>query len=76
MYYKTATPEELREEYWRLRNALANQGNLARSVTSHSALGMLGRQTGRSLEQFDLLCNVARMRGIDLLAPVVESRTV
>lgn len=68
MRYMDMTPARLREEYWAERNGLATVGELARHVTSRGGRRTLGRQTGDKLARFDLICNVARKRGIDLLA--------
>lgn len=68
MRYMDMTPDQLRAEYWAERNGLYNVGNMARSVSSPRGRRTLGNQTARKLYRFDLICNVARKRGIDLLA--------
>jgi hypothetical protein len=68
MHYMSATPAELRAEYWTERNAVAGVGNLARSVTTAKGRRTAARLTESKLRRFDLICNVARKRGIDLLA--------
>lgn len=68
MLYKDMEPEQLREAYRQSRRHLAGIGNLARNVTSGRARWTLAGQTGRELREFDLIVNVARKRGIDLLA--------
>lgn len=66
--YMDMTPDELRAAYREERRRLHNIGTMAQSVTSPKGRKMLARQTGPALERFDLICNVARKRGIDLLA--------
>lgn len=68
MRYMDMTPAQLREAYWTERNGLYNVTELARSVSYPSSRKTLARQTGAKLRRFDLICNVARKRGIDLLA--------
>ena len=68
MRYMDMTPAQLREAYWTERNGLYNVTELARSVSSPRGRRTLASQTGAKLRRFDLICNVARKRGIDLLA--------
>ena len=68
MHYMTATPAELRAAYQDERNGLASVGTLACSVTTSRGRKTAGRLTAAKLRRFDLICNVARKRGIDLLA--------
>jgi hypothetical protein len=66
--FKDMTPAELRAAYWAERNGLAQVGQLACSVTTSRGRRTAARLTGSKLARFDLICNVARSRGIDLLA--------
>lgn len=68
MRYMDMTPAQLREAYWTERNGLAQVGDLARSVSSPRGRRIVAGQWGRKLDRFDLICNVARKRDIDLLA--------
>jgi hypothetical protein len=72
MLYKDMPAGQLRAEYWTERNGLASAGNLACSVTTARGRRTAARLTGSKLRRFDLICNVARSRGIDLLAPDPE----
>jgi hypothetical protein len=73
MLYKDMTPEELRREYWAERKGLAGAADLAVAVTTGRGRKTAARITGAKLRRFDLICNVARKRGIDLLdGPVAE----
>jgi hypothetical protein len=65
-------PDQLRREYWTERNGLASVGDLARSVTTPRGRRTAARLTGPKLNRFDLICNVAAKRHIDLLAPIAE----
>jgi hypothetical protein len=67
MLYKDMTPDQLREEYRAERAGLAGVGNLACNVTTARGRKTAARLTGAKLRRFDLICNVARSRGIDLL---------
>lgn len=68
MRYMDMSPAQLREAYWAERTGLYNTGQMACSVTSPRARRTLGGITASKLNRFDLICNVARKRGIDLLA--------
>lgn len=68
MRYMDMSAEQLRAEYWAERRGLYSAGELARHVSSPRGRRMLAGQTGDKLARFDLICNVARKRGIDLLA--------
>jgi len=68
MRYMDMTPEQLQAEYWTERNGLYNVSELARSVRSPRGRRTLGAQTAAKLRRFDLICNVARKRGIVLVA--------
>jgi hypothetical protein len=67
-YYKGMSPEALRAEYRAERNGLAQVGNLACAVTTAKGRKTAARLTGAKLHRFDLICAVAKSRGIDLLA--------
>lgn len=67
MLYKDMEPGLIRREYWTERNGLAQAGNLARSVTTPRGRRTAARLTGAKLYRFDLICAVAKSRGIDLL---------
>lgn len=68
MRYMDMDPAQLRAEYWAERNGLAAVGTLACSVTTGRGRRTAARLTGSKLGRFDLICNVAGKRGIDLLA--------
>jgi hypothetical protein len=72
MLYKDMTPAALRAEYWTERNGLASVSNLACAVTTPNGRKTAARLTGPKLRRFDLICNIARSRGIDLLATDTE----
>jgi hypothetical protein len=66
--YKDMTASQLRAEYWAERNGLAGVADLACAVTTARGRKTAARLTGAKLRRFDLIVNVARSRGIDLLA--------
>jgi hypothetical protein len=70
MFYMTAEPNDLRAEYWSVRRSLYNTTELARHVSAPKGRRSLAGSTGRLLREFDLITNIARKRGIDLLATV------
>jgi hypothetical protein len=73
MYYMEATPEELRREYRAERAALYTATELARHVSSPGGRRKMARVIGAKDRRFELICNVARKRGIDLLdGPVAD----
>ena len=73
MYYKELTEAELRREYWAERRALYNVTSLAQHVTSPGGRRKVARMTDGPNRRFEIICAVARKRGIDLLnGPVAE----
>jgi hypothetical protein len=68
MLYKDMSPAQLRAEYRTERNGLAGVSNLACAVTTAKGRRTAARLTGSKLRRFDLICAVAKSRGIDLLA--------
>jgi hypothetical protein len=73
VFYKELTAEELRREYWAERNALAGACNLAPHVSSPSGRRRVARMIDGPNRRFEIICAVARNRGIDLLdGPVAD----
>jgi hypothetical protein len=73
MFYKELTAEELRREYRAERAALASATNLAQHVSSPGGRRKVARMIDGPNRRFEIICAVARKRGIDLLAgPVAE----
>jgi hypothetical protein len=70
--YMDMTPDELRAAYRYWGEAQYNAGNIA-NLHAGAPRGSRTRNTaaanwGRANREFDLICNVARKRGIRLLA--------
>jgi hypothetical protein len=73
MFYKELTEAELRREYWAERRALAGAAGLAQHVSSPGGRRKVARMIDGPNRRFELICAVARKRGVDLLAgPVAE----
>lgn len=61
------TPEQLRDAYWATRHLLANRADIGAASTTRAGRKRAARGVPRLLRDIDLIVNVARGRGINLL---------
>lgn len=66
--YLDMTPAELRAAYWAARDAVASWSDLAPVTYSRRGRATVAGGVFRNVDRLDLIVNVARKRGIDLLA--------
>jgi hypothetical protein len=65
--FKDMNDEDLRAAYWSLRTAIANSGNLGAACTTRSGSRKAAVGMDRNLRHLDIVCAIARKRGINLL---------
>lgn len=65
MLYKDMTDTDLIAAYWATRNAMHNNGEIARSCSPGGrGVRTMARQMGRLIRDFDIICAVLRKRDV------------